>query len=352
VRRQLLGAVRTVYIGGGTPSFIGHDQIVRLAFALSTALTLGQDSEFTVEANPDSLTKAMVRDLYSLGVNRFSLGVQSFCDAELGALGRRHSARQAQEAVAMVQKRCDNVSLDLMCGIPLQTAASWQKSLETAVACEPSHISVYPLSVEEGTPLHASLLVSPDNLPTAPGDDGKQARSRRAPSTLANEDEQTALPSALANEDEQADMMLAAASTLARAGFKRYEIASYAQPGYECRHNIAYWSGLPYLGLGSAAASMRNIGGRRQRFFSGSLVEELDCRERALEDLMLTLRISRGASQELLAFACDREPKLPGVIRELSEQGLLEQTETGLALSKRGWLLGNLVFAAIWGAGE
>ena len=150
-RDGLLGSIETIFIGGGTPSFLGPRRLVSLVYTLSVSINLHDDTEFTVEANPESLTTALVRDLYALGVNRFSLGVQSFDNAELATLGRIHTARRAREAIKLVHERCKNVSIDLMCGIPGQTPASWQSSVRQALELGVEHVSIYPLTIEDGT---------------------------------------------------------------------------------------------------------------------------------------------------------------------------------------------------------
>ncbi|MDR0500638.1 MAG: radical SAM family heme chaperone HemW [Coriobacteriales bacterium] len=308
-----LSNIRTIYIGGGTPSFIGQRELVRLAYALSTAMILNANTEFTVEANPDSVQAAMIRDLYSLGVNRFSLGVQSFNNNELVALGRRHSSAQAKAAIEVIQERCENVSIDLMCGIPLQTINSWQQTLTTAINTEVKHISVYPLSIEENTPLYESIRLHD-----------------------------------IADEDIQADMMLKAAELLTAAAYNRYEIASFAKQGFKCKHNIAYWTGVPYLGIGTAAAGMRHLTDGRERLLDGKVIETLNKKESILEDVMLALRMTNGVSDSMLKLAYTYIPKLAQTITSLYDQGLLRRTADAYCLSKRGWLLGNLVFAEIW----
>ena len=126
-REGLLGSIQTIYIGGGTPSYFGHSRLVELAYTISLSINLDDNSEFTIEANPDSLSGAMVRDLFALGVNRFSLGVQSFVDSELEWLGRSHDSQQALDAICLIQERCDNVAIDLICGIPARASSAGNK---------------------------------------------------------------------------------------------------------------------------------------------------------------------------------------------------------------------------------
>jgi oxygen-independent coproporphyrinogen-3 oxidase len=312
----LLARVRTVYIGGGTPSFLGARRLVNLVYTLSLFLPPGSVEECTLEANPESLTPALVRDLYSLGVDRFSLGVQSFNDAELAALGRVHDSRTARRAVEAALERASRVSIDLMCGIPLQTAASWRASLDAALQSGVSHISVYPLTVEENTAFVRAI------------EGGRQS----AP-----------------DEDEQANMMELAQDVLNAAGMRRYEVASYAQPGFECRHNSAYWTGLSYLGLGVGAAGMRNLAdGSRERTLDGKVIERLTPARAVIEDLMLGMRLSRGVDEALLRCAASHMPAITGVFDELASLGLTSFDGGRHRPTRQGWLLGNELYTRIW----
>jgi oxygen-independent coproporphyrinogen-3 oxidase len=315
-REGLLAGVETIYIGGGTPSFLGSRRLVNLVYTLALSLSLGPDTEFTLEVNPESLTPALIRDLYSLGVNRFSLGVQSLIDTELTALGRIHDARGAQAAIAAALERTENVSVDLMCGIPRQTAASWRESLDAALRSGVSHISVYPLTIEDDTAFARAIAQRTQQVP---------------------------------DEDEQAQMMEQAESVLCAAGLERYEVASYARPGFECRHNIAYWTGVPYLGLGRGAAGMRNLAdGGRERLYVGEIVEHLTPAEAVCEDLMLGMRMQTGVSLALLQKAACRVPAITDIFEELIVLGLVAFDGKRYRPTHRSWLLGNELYGRIW----
>ncbi len=313
-----LAHIRTLYIGGGTPTHFGHARLVELCYTLSLSINLEQVEEYTVEANPESLTPALVRDLYALGVGRLSMGVQSFVDTELATLGRIHNSDRAREAYAEARERFDNVSIDLMCGIPGQTAESWQYSLDQALRLEPEHISVYALQREEGTPLTLAL-------------------------------ESGALHAA--GEDEQADMLQQAAAVLVAAGYKRYEVASYAKPGRESKHNTCYWTGVSYLGLGRGAASMKNReDGSRERWDNQgrNLPEILSAREARAEDLLLAMRMSNGVSEELLVQACSLLPEAQTVLEDLCQLGMVEHVQNQYRPTEKGWLLGNEIYGRLW----
>ncbi|MDR1422150.1 MAG: radical SAM family heme chaperone HemW [Coriobacteriales bacterium] len=313
-REGLLSAVRSVYIGGGSPSFLGSRRLVQLVYTLALSIDL-TGLEFTVEANPEQITDSLVRDLFALGVNRFSLGVQSFQDADLRALGRIHDAARARGAITAIRERCDNLSIDLICGIAGQTMASWLASLEAAETFDLPHISIYPLTVEEGTPFaHAA----------------KQGR-------LVSLD-----------EDTQALFMEQAAEHLRQQGYHRYEVASYAKPGSECRHNSAYWTGVSYLGLGRGAAGMRQSATGRERLMGGKVVETLTPAQAITEDLMLGMRMSEGIAREQLTRADIILPGAYEVFSELIDLGLVEADEKRYRPTARGWLLGNELYGRIW----
>jgi oxygen-independent coproporphyrinogen-3 oxidase len=314
-RAGLLGSIKTIYIGGGTPTFIGHKRLVNLVYTLSLSLSLQPDTEFTIEANPESLTLPMVRDLYSLGVTRLSLGVQSFNDNELAVLGRIHNSATALSAIETARERFENVSIDLMCGIPTQTPTSWQSTLQAAIKSGVTHVSVYPLTIEPNTSFGRSL---------------EQGRMGEP------------------DEDLQADMMEAAADMLESQGYERYEVASYAKPGYQCRHNIAYWTGVPYLGLGTGAAGMRENATGRERLKNGQVVEHLTPLQAVMEDLMLGMRMSRGVSAELVAHVAQERPAILDTFSELEALGLTRFQDGRYIPTKKAWLLGNEVYGRIW----
>lgn len=321
----LLKECRTAYIGGGTPTLLGGEKLGILASCVrSVAPAL---MEFTCEANPDSLTDDVLTAMISSRVSRISVGVQSLNDVELLELGRIHNAVQAKERVEAAVSAGFDVSVDLMCAIPRQSDASWSASLRGAIDLGVCHISVYPLAIEEGTPLYRRL-------------------------------EHDACE--WNDEDVQARRMEIAEQVLTASGFARYEVASYARPGKRCEHNIAYWTGVPYFGVGRGAASMlgpveydltqkafewlppRRPGSARMRFtaYDGD-VEFLTSREAWAEDLMLGMRMTDGIETRLL----DGEPS---VRAELIRRGLVEEQGNRLVPTHDGWLLGNELYGALW----
>lgn len=319
----------TIYIGGGTPSVLPLRILRGILGAVRAGHAPAADAEITIEVNPGTVDRAGLLALRELGVNRVSIGVQSFLDAELRLLGRIHTAVRARETLAAAHAAgFAGVNLDLIFGLPGQTLARWRQSLAEAQECRPTHISLYALSVEPGTAL-ANRIATAD-LP--------------AP-----------------DEDLTAEMYEAASEALASGGFEQYEISNWAKPGSESRHNIHTWQNGPYLGFGPAAHS--HLGRRRwwnvadpeeyitcieagQSPIAGA--EELDEATDMAETMILGLRLVRdGVSVEGYRRRYGRTPaQLYGeILEDLKELGLLEVTPARIRLSPRGRLLGNQVFA-------
>ncbi|MCI0776799.1 MAG: radical SAM family heme chaperone HemW, partial [Chloroflexi bacterium] len=299
------------------------------------------EAEISLEANPGSLDEAYLRGLLELGFNRLSIGVQSFHDDELQALDRTHSAAEAGEAFQAARSAgFRNVSIDLMFGLPEQQMASWQESVETALALEPDHISLYALTVEEGTPLARDV-----------------ARGR------------TTAPS----PDAQADQYEWTEERLAKAGYEHYEISNWAKPGYRCEHNLTYWRCREYLGLGAGAHSyldgvrfavaalpttyLELVDESWQDLQSGGEMKmrqvvsgEPITPELAMADtLILGLRVVEGVelAQFQQQFGMDALKRFEEELREPFEAGLVEEVGGNLRLTRRGRLLGNEVFARL-----
>ncbi len=307
--------IESVYIGGGTPSHIGMARLSSLLYALSVSVDLTREGlEFTVEANPESLDTRMVKDIWALGVNRLSIGVQSFDDNVLGILGRAHDAERARQAVAEARERFENVSIDLMCGIPGQSEESFEESLREAIGLGVSHVSVYPLTIEPHTRFYhdvmAGILEEPD-------------------------------------DDVEADCMEISDRILAKAGFRRYEVASYAKPGFESKHNTSYWTGVPYLGIGESATTMTQNDERRMRVMNGEVVDDLNRRQMEAEDLMLGMRMARGVSDERIASAASIVDGVHEAFMELMDRGYIVHDGGRMVPTKLGWLCGNEMYGRL-----
>ena len=310
-----LNDLETAYIGGGTPTHIGQARLSSLLYALSVSADLTREGfELSMEANPESLDERLVRDVWALGVNRLSIGVQSFDDDVLRVLGRAHDADGARRAIEAAHDRFENVSVDLMCGIPGQSDESFAASVEEAVRCGVTHVSVYPLAIEPHTPFDQLVLTGEFDEP---------------------------------DDDVQANQMEQASELLEAAGFHRYEVASYARPGFECRHNIAYWTGVPYLGIGESAATMTQNAMRRMRVTDGEVTDDLERPQMEAEDLMLGMRMADGVSDARIDEARPFLPDLDDALCDLAGSGYLEHSGGRWRPTRQGWLCGNDLFARL-----
>lgn len=344
----LLSQVETAYIGGGTPSMLGASLLKELVQAVRAAAP--RLRELTCEANPDSLSDEVLQALVASGVTRLSMGVQSLNDQELTELGRLHDAESAADRVRAAVASGLDVSCDLMCATPTQTDESWLRTLEQVIGLNVDHVSVYPLQIEENTPFGQRWA------------DGEPAFN---------------------DPEVQASRMELAARELERAGYVRYEVASYARGDKACRHNQAYWTGRPYLGLGAGASSMltreayqrlRTVypqlpeldddvarirlamtsgaceiaqGKREERAFDLELLDEAQA---AAEDLMLGMRMSAGANPGLVghARAVLGEHALDTAVAACVKRGLATWDGTRLVPTHEGWLLGNELYGTLW----
>jgi oxygen-independent coproporphyrinogen-3 oxidase len=218
-------AVQTVFIGGGTPSLMSPAALKRLLGAVSPRLTFTPDVEITLEANPGAIEAAKFAGFRDAGVTRLSLGIQSFDDAKLAALGRIHSSDEAKRAAELALRHFERINLDLMYGLPGQSLEQARRDIETAIALGPNHISAYHLTIEPNTAFHHA-------------------------------------PPAVPDDDLAADMQEMVEETLAGAGYAHYETSAFAKPGERCRHNLNYWTFGDYLGIGAGAHS--KVNGRRE----------------------------------------------------------------------------------------
>lgn len=321
--------VPTVFFGGGTPTTLSARDLARILAAVQNAFAVDADAEISLEANPSQADAAYLRELRSAGFNRISFGVQTFDDRLLPLIDRDHSARDAQNAIRMAREAgFDNLSLDLMFGLPRQTVAGWEKSLHTAFELEVPHLSLYGLIVEENTPFWA-----------------RRQRNK--------------LP--LPGEDDEVTMFARALDLTAPAGYTRYEISNYARPGFESRHNQIYWRNELYVGVGAGAASylngVRTMNEKRppayiERVQSGQGVfaesETLTPEETRGETFMLGLRLADGVDLTAFAarFGVEADALWPGEIARFTENELLERAGHHLRLTRRGLFVASDVMAA------
>lgn len=318
-------AVSTLYLGGGTPSVLPISLLSTLIEGMKEVFDLSNLEEFTIEVNPDDVTAASVKALVALGVNRVSMGVQSFNDGELQAINRRHTAQQAIDSVIAIKDAgITNVSIDLIYGLPGQSLNSWQRNVERAIGLDVQHISAYCLSYEPGTPLWTMRQLG-----------------RVVP--VSDED-------CVAMHDTLVAM-------LTQAGFEHYEISNFARPGFRSRHNSSYWNFTPYLGLGAAAHS---FDGSTRRYNPSSIkkyvtalgngatacVEEhLEWWERYDEEVMVRLRTCDGIDTALIAQRYDDKARthLLTQAQPFIDQQLLGLKDGTLTLTPQGIMLSDTI---------
>ncbi len=333
---------RTVFFGGGTPSLLSAAEVARLVDAAREAFALDSDAEITLEANPGALERGHMDELRAAGINRLSMGAQSFDPALLRWMGRIHTADEIGEAVnAARAANFTNINLDFIFALPGQSLELWSETLERALDIRPEHLSLYSLIVEEDTPLHRWV-----------------AEGRVRP----------------ADDDTAADMYELAERRLAEAGYAQYEISNWALPGHACQHNLTYWHNLPYIGLGAGAhgwyagrrysearaigdylarvrATLASEGPDEEALPGGAIVEseaispELEMAETA----MLGLRLVGGVSLGDFARRYGRsfDDVFGSRLAETRALGLVEQQGDRLRLTDRGRLLGNEVFERV-----
>ena len=326
-RRAGSQRISTIYIGGGTPTLISSSALTGLLNTIYKLCPVVASPEISIEANPGIVNLMYLKAIRELGVNRLSLGVQSFNDNELINLGRIHNSRDALEAIGQSREAgFDNINLDLIYGLPGQTKKSWQKSLEKALELKPEHLSLYALTLEEETPMQKMI----DQGASPPID-----------------------------SDLSADLYELASGVLGARDYRHYEISNWAKPGKECRHNLVYWHNLPYMGIGVAAHSFlynHRLGNTDsldeylKQFSEGTfkprMVEIISPELELAETIILGLRLDEGIQKSALKqrFGVDVNRKFEKEINAMLEAGLIEQNASHLKLTERGRFLSNEVF--------
>lgn len=318
---------KTVFMGGGTPSCLPEPLLEQVLQAIQRHFVTSQLLEYTIEANPGTLTEQKLQLMRRYGVNRLSLGVQSDDVAQLQLLGRIHSFAQAEQAVQLARRAgFTNINLDFMYGLPGQTLEQWQRTLQHAMALQPQHLSLYQLKIEEGTQF---------------------ARWQEA-GKISEFDDETAL-----------QMYRLAQEMLSEQGYQQYEISNYAQPGYSSLHNQVYWRTENYLGLGLGACSWIRPLRWNNGFDMADYVAQLQKKqlpqqqparltelEQMEETVFMALRMNEGLSRQLFIrrFGKTVEDVFAGPLERCIEQGWLIQSRDHYCLTEAGRVLGNLVF--------
>ena len=325
------GEVDSIYFGGGTPSLLAPEEASRLLDASRAAFDVAPDAEITFEVNPETVDLAKLEAYRALGINRLSFGVQSFDDDELARLDRRHDAARARGAIADARAAgFDNISLDLMMWLPGQSIDRWRANVDALIGLGPEHASLYLLEIYPNAPLKEAMA---------------RERWSRAP------------------DDDAADMYEEAMEMLELAGYEQYEISNVSRPGRESRHNVKYWTGGAWYGLGAGAHGTvdtlrwRNIADTRSYIATVEQGELPDAESRRLTDeerlqeaLFMGLRLRAGIRLEELgaAFSVDLKARYGGQIAPFLAAGLVDQAayKSGrLCLTRRGQLLANEVLA-------
>jgi len=321
--------VDTLFLGGGTPTHLNAAQLATLLDSVTRWFPLPAVGEFSVEVNPSGLTAEKVAVLAERGVNRISLGVQSFDAQILATLERDHRSEDVFRAVELVRQRIDNVSLDLIFGVPGLTVSLWRETLQQAVRLSPRHLSAYGLTIEKGTAFWGRR--EKGSLPTVP-------------------------------DEVEREMYAVAMDELSSAGYPQYELSNYARPGFECQHNGVYWAGRPYFAVGPGAA--RYLGGRRETNHRSVTTwirriqanqspvgdaEELAPVDRARETAVLNLRRMCGINRTIFAkqTGFELDALLGEPIARFRALGLLEDVAGNVRLTREGKFLADAIIVEL-----
>ena len=314
-------SVDSIFIGGGTPSCLDISQMERIFDCIKDCFEITTDCEWSIEANPKTLDTEKLRTMRSAGVNRLSVGVQSFSDSELKRIGRAHSSFEAAETLELARRAgFDNINIDLMSALPGQSVESFGQTLEKALSQKPEHISCYSLILEEGTPMFEENKRGTLNLP---------------------------------KEENERAMYALAQKKLAEAGYIQYEISNFAKHNRECRHNLKYWHCEEYIGVGLAAHSYIN----GERFFNTSDLDgyiagkrTAECERLTKEDMkaefiIMALRLREGLSEREFRrrFGVGFYESYRDITDKFLKLGLMEKTRGGFRLTNNGICLSNSV---------
>jgi len=317
-------SIDTIYFGGGTPSLLTPLQLEKILSAVDKQFAVQPEIELTVEMNPATVTLEKLKDYRSLGVNRASFGVQTFDDTELKRLARGHNAEDARMTFRLLRDAgFENISFDLIAGLPRQTLADWERNLDEALTLQPEHLSLYLLEIHDGTPL------------------ATQVRDGRQP---------------MPDEDLAAEMYELMLDKVTAAGYAQYEISNFARTGFESRHNTKYWRLEPVYGFGVSAHSFdgsQRYANERDTAKYVSLIEgsggadvmreQIDA---ASEFIFLGLRLNKGidAAEYKTRFGIDLHQKYSAELKEIRDAGLIETDGRNFRLTRRGMLFSNEVF--------
>ena len=379
----------SVYLGGGTPSLLGAEQLRRLFAALRAEFEITKDAEVTMECAPGQLREETLEEMLRQGMNRVSFGVQSFVDREAAAVGRLHTRKMCLSEIGRLRAAgAGNINVDLIAGLPRQTAASWRESVEAAIESEVPHVSVYMLEVDEESRLWREMLKAGNREQGTGNTEQGTGNTEQGTVTPASQDRSPGTPtgnrlkygaSEVPSEDEIAEWYGAACEWLETAGVKQYEISNFAREGHASRHNMKYWRRQPYVGYGLDAHSMLRTGEGAVRWANGDDLEgylgyqapgarrqgsaalvqlggggepevEVIGREKAFEEaLFLGLRMNVGVDLEALRaeFGEGLVRGATDAMEDAEEAGLAERDGSWLRLTARGRMASNEVFSRL-----
>lgn len=320
-------SIDTIYFGGGTPSIVEAKQLARLIAACRASFDVSRDAEITIEINPSTFSRQKIEGWLRAGINRASVGVQTFLDRELASLSRTHSSADARLTVdALRECGFANISLDLIAGLPNQTLEDWEFNLGEALRLKPEHLSLYLLEIKEGTQLYAQIKRSQQPRP---------------------------------DDDLAAEMYRMICKATRGAGYEHYEISNFARDQFRSRHNMKYWIDAPFYGMGCGAHSYdgraRWVNILKTESYIDSVARngvaiaerrELSAEDRASEALFMGLRLKEGIDLSAFReeFSIDVADHYRGELENLAEAGLVEMRDNRLSLTPKGMLLSNEVF--------
>lgn len=317
--------ISAIHFGGGTPSVVPVAHLSRWLSMIATISTIAADIEITLEANPEDLDRGTIGELHAAGINRLSLGIQSFSDRKLRSLGRAHTAADAVRTVSEAMERFDSVSIDLICGAEGEALDEWRTDLAVALRIRPQHVSVYMLTLEEKTRLWRSVRKGMVSLP---------------------------------GEDIQAAMYSLAAAALTDVGYRHYEVSNFAFPGFHSRYNLACWRREPYLGFGPSAHSFLVSGDEERRFSNACTLvgylarpedavdfsERLTPCQRFNEEVFLALRINSGLAVEFLRKGNKLDVRrFDDLLSGFREKGWVSIDDGIITLTAEGFLFADLI---------
>lgn len=326
-KSEIASPFATIYLGGGTPSLLRANHLEDILEAVFNYYQPYGEPEISIEVNPATVNLQDLKNLRSIGINRLSIGIQSFSDEELKTLGRIHGKNEASEILSNIsQAGFDNFNIDLIYGLPRQTLSGWLKNLSAAVSYNPRHISAYLLQVDDSTPMARKIKEG----------------------TIS-----------LLDDELEAAQYYAGLDFLDKQGYKQYEISNFAEPNYECRHNQLYWQGHPYLGIGVGAVSFdgrkRVLNQPPAEYYieqlsanempSTSVLEDMDYKEKISDAIIMGLRLTEGINiaEFKNRFGINMLDNYQDIIMDCSDQGLLEIKNGRIYLTKQAYFLSNQV---------